>query len=96
MMFSTHKIEKNITIVLNTVRDNPNITMKQLQKKLVDNPNTPSITKTILRTYILHLFKRGFIQKSGVHTRSYKVITNKEYTYSPINKYKGKVQEKPR
>jgi hypothetical protein len=77
-------VETNANLILDVIRNNANITLNELHGVLEKSGQTPHLTSSMLRKYIYALHKTGHVQKSGVHTLSYKSIKDEPFTYVPV------------
>ena len=77
-------VETNANLILNTIRENPNVTINKLQTILENHEKFPNLTSSMVRKYIYALHKEGYVQKAGVHALTYKALTDMPFTYVPV------------
>lgn len=77
-------VESNANQILEVIRKNPNIPLKQLKESLAQKGTFPNLSASTLRQYLNSLNHRGYIQKMGVHIHTYKCLKDTPYTYTPV------------
>ena len=77
-------IESNANQILDVLRTNPNVSLRELEKLLSEKRTFPPLTLSMLRQYLNSLNRIGYVQKMGVHDHTYKCLKNTPYIYTPI------------
>jgi DNA-binding HxlR family transcriptional regulator len=77
-------VESNANQILEVIRKNPNMPLKQIKDTLSKNGTFPNLSTSMLRQYLNSLNRMGYIQKMGVHIHTYKCLKDTPYTYTPV------------
>jgi hypothetical protein len=73
-------VEQKINYILDIITDNPGITVIGIEEEITKTPEPFGLSNAMIRRYLTRLHRLGIIQKSGIHTHTYKQIKDDRYT----------------
>jgi hypothetical protein len=82
--------ERNANLILNTIRNNPNLTENELRDMLKEKEPVIDLERTMFRRYLTVLHEKGHIKKSITCPHKYKSHNDTPFTYTPVSLNKKK------